>query len=48
MDSLSEWYKNMNPKQRKFVWFCSLALIMVWGVGLLPTAILIYIKLGEK
>jgi len=48
MQKIEEWYRNMPKGQKIFVYFVSLALILVFGIGLLPLAILIYLELGER
>ena len=45
---MKNWYKNMPKGQKKFVYFVSIALLLVFGIGLLPLAILIYLELGER
>lgn len=48
MENLKRWYKNINKNQKIFVYFVSVALILVFGIGLLPLTILIYLELGER
>ena len=45
---MKNWYKNISKGQKKFVYFVSICLVMVFGIGLLPLAILIYLELGSK
>lgn len=45
---MKNWYKNMTKGQKIFVYFVSAALVMVFGIGLLPLAILIYLELGQS
>lgn len=47
MDKLNQWYKDMTSGQRKFVYFVSLCLVIVFGIGLAPLALLIYLHLGQ-
>jgi len=42
------WYKNITKGQKIFIYFVSIGLILVWGFGLLPLAVLIYLELGQK
>ncbi|GEM_PF-1771618 len=45
---MKKWYKDINKGQKIFIYLVSLALTLMWGVGLLPLAILIYLELGER
>ena len=45
---MKKWYKNISKGQKIFVYGVSIGLILVFGFGLLPLAILIYLELGEK
>ena len=45
---MKNWYKNISKGQKMFVYGVSIGLILVFGFGLLPLAILIYLELGEK
>ena len=45
---MEKWYKNISKGQKIFVYGVSIGLILVFGFGLLPLAILIYLELGEK
>lgn len=45
---MKNWYKNITKGQKKFVYFVSIGLILAYGFGLLPLAILIYLELGAK
>jgi hypothetical protein len=45
---MKKWYKNITDGQKKFVYLVSICLIFVFGFGLLPLAILIYLELGGK
>jgi hypothetical protein len=38
----------MNKSQKHFVWGMSTVLILVYGIGLLTTAVLVYLELGER
>lgn len=44
---MKTWYKNMPKKQKVFVYTVSIALLTVFGIGLVPLAVLIYLELGE-
>ena len=46
MNSLQKWYDGMTKGQRVFLYLISIPLILVYGFGLLPLAILIYCHLG--
>ena len=48
MIKLEKWYREMGKQQRVFVYLVSLALVMAFGFGLLPLAVLIYLELGER
>jgi hypothetical protein len=45
---VKNWYKNMTKGQKLFVYFVSAGLVLVYGIGLLPLAVLIYLGLGER
>ena len=45
---MKNWYKNITNGQKKFIYFVSICLILAYGFGLLPLAILIYLELGKK
>ena len=45
---LQNWYNSITPWQRKFLWILSILLILVYGIGLIPLALLIYLKLGNQ
>ena len=47
-NKLQSWYNGVTVGQRKFLWIISFLLVPVWGIGLVPLAILIYLKLGMK
>ena len=48
MNEIEKWYRRMGTQQKIFVYFISVALIFVFGFGLLPLAILIYLELGDR
>ena len=48
MEALKNWYKGINKGQKIFLYLVSTALILVFLIGLLPLAILIYLELGER
>ncbi len=37
---MKNWYKNMAKGQKVFVYLVSTALVLVYGIGLLPLAVL--------
>lgn len=45
--SLKQWYRTMPKGQKAFVYFVSLCLVLVYGIGLAPLAVLIYLHLGQ-
>lgn len=45
---MKNWYKKMLKGQKIFVYLVSIALILVYAIGLIPLAILIYLELGER
>jgi len=45
---MKNWYKNMTKGQKVFVYLVSTATILVFGIGLIPLAILIYLELGQR
>ncbi len=45
---MRDWYKNMPKGQKIFVYMVSTALVMVYGIGLFPLAVLIYLELGQR
>ena len=45
---MKNWYQNMNKNQKIFVYLVSVALVLFFGVGLLPLAVLIYLQLGQN
>ena len=48
MNFLSEWYDAMPKGQKVFVYLVSTGLILAFGVGLVPLALLIYLELGVR
>jgi hypothetical protein len=46
--AMSNWYKNMPKGQKIFVYLVSTALVVVYGIGLIPLTTLIYLKLGQS
>jgi len=48
MQKIEDWYRDMPKGQKIFVYLVSIALVWVFGVGLLPLAILIYLELGKR
>ena len=45
---MKEWYKTMPKYQKIFVYFVSTVLVLVYGVGLLPLSVLVYLELGQR
>lgn len=45
---MKNWYENMAKGQKVFVYLVSTALVLVYGIGLLPLAVLIYLELGQR
>ena len=45
---LQNWYNSMTPMQVKFLWIVSFLLVFLYGIGLIPLALLIYLKLGNQ
>ena len=48
MKALQDWYYSNTTGQRKFFWILSILLVFLFGIGLIPLALLIYIKLGDE
>jgi hypothetical protein len=48
MKALNEWYEGMGKGQKGFVYLVSVALVFVFGIGLGPLALLIYLELGLR
>lgn len=48
MKALNEWYEGMGKGQKGFVYLVSAALVVVFGLGLVPLALLIYLELGLR
>ena len=45
---MQKWYNSTNTPQKIFLFLLSLALVVVFGVGLIPLFILIYLELGRR
>jgi len=45
---MKNWYKKMPKGQKTFVYLLSTVLVLVYGTGLLPLTILIYLELGQR
>lgn len=45
---MKNWYKNMTKGQKIFVYLVSIALVLVYLIGLIPLSILIYLELGKR
>ena len=48
MNAIENWYEEINKNQKIFVYVVSTVLVGVFGVGLLPLAVLIYLELGLR
>lgn len=48
MQGIEKWYRDMPRGQRLFVYFVSTALVLIYGIGLLPLTVLIYLELGQR
>lgn len=48
MKALNDWYEGMGKGQKVFVYLVSAALVLVFGIGLIPLALLIYLELGIR
>jgi TPP-dependent trihydroxycyclohexane-1,2-dione (THcHDO) dehydratase len=46
--SMKNWYQCMTKGQKKFVYFVSMSLVLAYGIGLFPLAVLIYLELGQR
>ena len=46
MNKLENWYKELNKQRKIFVYVVSYALIGLFGFGLIPLLILIYLEFG--
>lgn len=44
---MKNWYDNLTKAQLIFLYLVSICLILVYGIGLIPLAVLIYFALGE-
>jgi len=45
---LQTWYNDITVGQRTFLWILSVLLIPLFGIGFVPLALLIYLKLGMR
>ena len=45
---MQQWYNKINNRQKRLVWGISIGLILIWGIGLIPLSILMYLKLGSN
>lgn len=48
MKELEAWYDTMNSGQKLLVYVISAGLVLLWGLGLVPLAVLVYLELGRK
>ena len=47
-EKVESWYKNITKGQKIFIYFVSIGLILAFGIGLLPLAVLIFLELGQR
>ena len=47
-ETMKDWYKNITKGQKIWIYLASTAAVLVWGIGLLPLAVLIYLELGQR
>lgn len=45
---MQKWYNSINANQKIFLLCISVLLILVFGLGLIPLAVLVYLELGTK
>lgn len=45
---MQDWYENITTGQRVFLYLISIALIMVYLIGLVPLSVLVYLHLGRR
>jgi hypothetical protein len=45
---MQNWYDSTNKNQKILMWTISSVLILVYGIGLAPLALLTYLHLGTK
>jgi len=45
---MQSWYQNLTKAQRALLYFVSIVLILVWGIGLIPLTFLLYLKFGSS
>ena len=48
MTALNVWYDEMPKWQKLFVYLVSTALVLAYGIGLAPLAVLVYLELGLR
>lgn len=46
--SLQNWYNSINKNQKILLWLASGCLVFVYGAGLVPLVLLMYLQLGIK
>ncbi|CAE6858839.1 hypothetical protein R75471_00057 [Paraburkholderia domus] len=44
---MKTWYSNITKAQKTFLFTISVLLILVYGIGLIPLALLTYLQLGQ-
>ncbi|NRA54942.1 MAG: hypothetical protein HRU23_12420 [Gammaproteobacteria bacterium] len=44
---MKKWYASLKKNQKIFMFLVSIACILIYGAGLVPLAILIYLQLGQ-
>jgi len=45
---MQEWYNSTNKNQKILMWSISTGLILVYGTGLAPLAVLTYLQFGSS
>ena len=45
---MKSWYKNLAKAQKIFIYVIVTVLVPVYGIGVLPLAVLIYLELGLR
>lgn len=48
MNKLEVWYEGINKNQKIFIYLVSVGLIFLFGIGLIPLTLLIYLELGLR
>ena len=45
---MKNWYESMTKGQKTFVYFVAGFAVLIYGIGLIPLSVLIYLELGKK